>query len=82
MSDEDIVVINDWFKKHDERVYETYHHTKEEDGEDVYVVAYYDMESFTDMLRDNFPDLIGFPCIVGTYGIWFSSDDLAKAGWL
>ena len=79
MYDEDISVINEWFENRDDRIYETYHHTKEDDGEDVYCIAESDMKDFTDMLANNMPDLIGFQCMVGNNGIWFSSEDLKKA---
>ena len=82
MYEDDIAVVNEWFEKRDKDSYETYHHTKEEDGEDVYAVAIYDMESFTDMLNENFPDMIGFRCFVGNNGIWFSSEDLKNTEYL
>ena len=48
-------------------------------GEDVYSVSQYDIDDFCDYLRENEPDLIGIPCMVGGGGIWFTSEDLEKA---
>ena len=47
-----------------------------------YVVGELDVEDFCDFLREQDPDLIGFPCMVGTNGIWFTKDDLDKARYL
>ena len=44
-----------------------------------YVIDELDLEDFCDFLRDQDPDLIGFPVMIGTGGIWFKRDDLEKA---
>lgn len=79
MDKDEICIIDDWFKKKEKDSYETYHHTEKADGEDVYAVSAYDIEDFTDLLGENFPDLIGLQCMIGGGGIWFRSGDLAKA---
>jgi len=79
MYDDDIEKLNEWFRKIEPDSYGTYHHTPEDDGEDVYAVQMNDMEAFCDYLRENTIDLIGIPCMVGTDGIWFRTDDLERA---
>lgn len=77
MYEDDIEALDDWFRCHEH--HGTYHHTKEQDGEDIYAVSASDMELFCYYLRENVADLIGIPCMVGDFGIWFSSADLVKA---
>ena len=75
MYDDEIKEMDKWFED-EERRYETGF-----DGE-YYVVSESDVEDFCDFLREQNPDLIGIPCMVGTSGIWFSKDDLEKARYL
>lgn len=72
--EEDIAKINEWFDHHTE-YYGTYH------SDECYSVDEYDMESFKDLLRQEFPDLIGIRCYVGTgdSAIWFFEKDLKDA---
>lgn len=77
MYKDQIKELNKWFRKHNN--YGTYHHTKQVHGEDVYCVSQYDIDEFNDYLRENEPDLIGIPCMVGGGGIWFTSEDLENA---
>ena len=77
MYKDQIKELNKWFRKHKD--YGTYHHTKQVHGEDVYCVSQYDIDKFNDYLRENEPDLIGIPCMVGGGGIWFTSEDLENA---
>lgn len=74
MYEDDIRLINRWFETHKEH-YGTDHVGNE------YTVSKYDMESFTDFLRDNFPDLCYIRCCIGTgdANIWFHTDDLKEA---
>lgn len=75
MYEEEIKELDKWFNDK-ERSYDTGF-----DGE-YYVVGERDVEDFCDFLRDLNPDLIGFPCTVGTSGIWFERADLDKARYL
>ena len=76
----EIKELNKWFrKKEKESYFSSYHHTLRKDGEDLYVIKADDMEDFTDFLRETFPDLIYFPCLVGKDGIWFSPEDLKES---
>jgi len=77
MYDDDIKMLDEWFAEYTD--YGTYHHTKEEDGEDVYAVSASDIELFCYYLKENGADLIGIPCMIGNDGIWFTSEDLKKA---
>ena len=77
MYEDDVKALDEWFMCHEN--YGTYHHTKQEDGEDIYVVHVSDMELFCHYLKENGADLIGIPCMVGNDGIWFTSEDLEKA---
>lgn len=79
MYEDDIKKLNKWFRKKEKDSLGTYHHTKRKDGEDVYAVDTSDVEEFCDFLRENILDMIGFNCMVGNDGIWFSSDDLKRA---
>ena len=72
MYDEEIKGLNEWFNDED-RSFDTYFN-----GE-VYAVSEIDVEDFCDFLREQNPDLIGIPCMVGTGGIWFWLSDLDKA---
>lgn len=77
MYKEDVKKINEWFETHE--CYGTYHHTKEEDGEDLYSVNSFDMGDFIDECIEDVSDLIGIPCILGKDGMYFTSEDLEKA---
>lgn len=74
MSREEIKLVDDWFEKHTE-CYGTSH------VNDEYTVDSYDLEAFTDFLRDNFPDLCYIRCNLGTgdENIWFHTSDLQEA---
>ena len=76
MYEDDIKALDEWFANHTH--YGTYHHTEEEDGEDIYAVSVSDMELFCDYLRENVTDFVGIPCMTEEYGIWFTSKDLEK----
>ena len=73
MYEDEIKIINEWFDD-EERSYDTGY---DEEGE--YSVGTYDMDDFSDFLRENFPDLIGISCMVGSMGIWFKRSDLENA---
>ncbi len=75
MYDDEIKELNEWFAD-DERRYETGFNGEE------YTVSESEVKDFCDFLRDQNPDLIGIRCMVGTSGIWFTSDDLKKAKYL
>ena len=75
MYDKEIEELQAWFED-DERAFYTGFNGEE------YVVSELDVEDFCDFLREQNPDLIGFPCMVGTDGIWFTKDDLDKASYL
>lgn len=83
MCEDEIEAVNEWFdemkKDQDEYFQTTYHHTDEEDGEDLYVIADVDIELFTRFLNDMNPDMVCFPCKIGSDGIWFTLDDLKDA---
>lgn len=79
MYKDDVQKLNRWFRKKEKDSIGTYHHSMRKDGEDVYAVGASDVDEFCDFLRENILDLIGFHCMVGNDGIWFSSDDLEKA---
>lgn len=74
MYEEDIQKVNEWFDNHQEYL-GTSRHGRE------YSVDQYDLECFTDFLREEFPDLVGIRCYIGTgdVNIWFFKDDLEKA---
>ena len=72
MYEEEIKELDKWFND-EERSYDTSFNGKE------YVVSGLDVEDFCDFLREQNPDLIGIPCMVGTGGIWFWPSDLDKA---
>lgn len=75
MYEEDIEELHGWIED-DDRSYDTGF-----DGE-VYCISSYDVDDFCDFLREQNPDLIGIPCMVGTSGIWFKREDLDKARYL
>ncbi len=75
MYDDEIKRLNEWFNDED-RSYDTSFNGEE------YAVSEIDVEDFCDFLREQNPDLIGIPCMVGTGGIWFRSSDLDKARYL
>lgn len=75
MCDDDIELIDEWFKAHTKN-YGTYHNDNE------YSVSADDVEAFTDFLRDKFPDMVGIRCFIGTGdgSIWFFETDLREVG--
>ena len=77
MYEEQIEQIDAWFDSHTEN-YGTYH------SDNCYSVSEFDLESFKDLLREEFPDLIGIRCFIGTgdSAIWFFEDDLRNAQFL
>lgn len=75
MYEEQIEELHGWIED-DDRSYDTGF-----DGE-VYSISSYDVDDFCDFLREQNPDLIGIPCMVGTSGIWFKREDLDKARYL
>lgn len=74
MHEDDIKKVNDWFDKHTEN-YGTYRTERE------YSVDEYDLKDFTRFLAQEFPDIVGIRCYIGTgdSNIWFFEDDLKKA---
>ena len=76
MYPDDIDKIDKWFDNHKEN-YGTYHNF--DDGE--YSICAYDLEMFSDFLREEFPDLIGIRCYFGKgdSAIWFFKADLEEA---
>ena len=75
MYDDGIKGLNEWFNDEDRSFATSFN------GEE-YVVDEFDVEDFCDFLREQNPDLIGIPCMVGTSGIWFRSSDLDEARYL
>lgn len=76
MYKESIEELNKWFDDED-RSYDTDYN---KEGE--YTVSQYDVDDLSDYLRENEPDLIGIPCMIGGDGIWFKREDLEKARYL
>lgn len=74
MYEDDIKKVDEWFENHTEN-YGTYHSYTE------YSVCESDLESFSDFLREEFPDLVGIRCYFGKddSAIWFFREDLEKA---
>jgi hypothetical protein len=74
MFDEDIEKVDKWFEKNADN-YSTSH------VEDEYVIGEDKLESFTDFLREEMPDLVGIPCYFGKgdVSIWFFKRDLERA---
>ena len=74
MTDEDIEKVDKWFEKNADN-YSTSH------VEDEYVIGEDKLESFTDFLREEMPDLVGIPCYFGKgdVSIWFFKRDLERA---
>lgn len=74
MYEDDIKLVDEWFEKHTE-----YYGTNHEGNE--YTVSQYDIEDFSDFLRDTFPDLAYIRCCFGTCdaSIWFYKQDLKEA---
>ena len=75
MYEDKIEELNKWFED-EERCFDTSF-----DGE-TYTVDELDAGDFCHFVRENNHDMIGFPCMVGTSGIWFTKDDLNKARYL
>ena len=74
MNEEDIAKVNEWFDRHTEN-YGTYRTDRE------YSLSDWDMQEFSDFLQEEFPDLVGIRCYIGTgdSNIWFFREDLEKA---
>lgn len=75
MYEEYIEELQKWINDDDRCVDTSYN------GE-VYCICEYDIEDFCDFLREQDPDLIGFPCMIDTTGIWFKREDLDNARYL
>ena len=75
MYEDDIKKVDEWFNNHTEN-YGTYH-----SDIDYYSVCKSDLESFSDFLREEFPDLVGIRCYFGNSDstIWFFREDLKEA---
>lgn len=74
MYEEDIMKLNGWF---DDAVNYSFYTSRNSDDE--YTVEKSDVEKFCDFLRENVSDLVGFTCMIGEDGIWFTRDSLDKA---
>ena len=75
MYEEELKELQEWFND-DERCYDTGFNGEE------YTISPLDVDDFCDFLAKQEPDLIGFPCMIGTNGIWFKQEDLDKARYL
>ena len=75
MYEEEIEELQKWIND-DDRCFDTGFNGEE------YVVSELDVEDFCDFLREQNPDLIGIPCMIGTGGIWFKREDLDNAMYL
>lgn len=75
MYEEDIEELHGWIED-DDRNYDTSFNGEE------YFISHLEVDDFCDFLREQNPDLIGIPCMVGTSGIWFKREDLDKAEYL
>ena len=77
MNDEEIKIVDEWFASHTDN-YGTYH----TDGE--YSLSQFDIEPFTDFLREKFPDMVGIRCFIGSgdSNIWFFRKDLEEVWFL
>ena len=75
MYEEEIEELQKWIND-DDRCFDTGFNGEE------YVVSELDVEDFCDFLREQNPDLIGIPCMVGTAGIWFKRENLDNASYL
>lgn len=75
MYEEDIAKVNEWFDSRPEESYGTYRSGRE------YSLDEFDFEEFKCFLRENFPDLVGIKCYLGTgdSAVWFFREDLEKA---
>lgn len=73
MDDDDIKKVDEWFDLHTEN-YGTYH------ADNDYAVCEWDLEAFSDFLREEFPDMVGIPCYFGKgdSAIWFFRENLEK----
>ena len=76
MYEDDVEKIDGWFQE--DRTF-SYHHTEEEDGEDIYFVSAMDFEEFAEFLAQNLTDFMYIPGKIGNDGVWFSTSDLEKA---
>jgi len=75
MCEEYIEALQEWIND-DDRCFDTSYNGEE------YCICEHDIEDFCDFLREQDPDLIGFPCMVDTGGIWFKREDLDNARYL
>ena len=75
MYEEEIEVLNAWIEDADRSLDTSF-------NGDEYVIGKSDVEDFCDFLRELDSDLIGFPVMVGTDGIWFKQEDLEKARYI
>ena len=82
MDKEQMEIFNNWFQKKAMEGYGTFRNDRTFKGDDVYEVAPCDMEEFTRFLTDEFTDIVGIPCVIGTAGILFHRADLENAEWL
>lgn len=74
MDKDEIRKVDEWFSNHTE-----YYGTNHEGDE--YTVSAFDLEAFSDFLREEFPDLCLIRCCFGTgdNAIWFFRNDLEEA---
>jgi hypothetical protein len=75
MYEKEIEELQKWINDDDRCFYTGFN------GEE-YVICEHDIEDFCDFLYERDPDLIGFPCMVGTGGICFKREDLYNAKYL
>ena len=74
MNEKEIQKVNEWFDNNSE-----YYGTDRADNE--YTLNVYDMDSFTDFLDEEFPDLVYINCRIGSNDsrVWFYREDLENA---
>lgn len=74
MYEDDIQKVNEWFDRHT-----GYYGTSRSERE--YSIFEYDLEDFTDFLRNEFPDLCYIRCHLGSGDstVWFFKEDLENA---
>jgi len=75
MYEDEIKKLNKWFEN-EERHFDTSFNGEE------YSIDELDVDDFCKFLREQNPDLIGIPCMVGTSGIWFTKDDLENVRYI
>lgn len=78
---DDLNKIDKWFDKKEKEWSwgGTYHHTKERDGEDLYVISAEDVKEFCELLAREVVDAVGVSCLIGYDGVWFKRADLEGA---